>query len=167
MVDPAACAALCDGVDVVGVVHADADSRPPGQFGQPAQLERTDIWLAMKRSVQTGVRQHLGFVQLGAEKIADAVCREVTGQAGTFERFEMDADVDRPFPERLEHAPHVGVDDVEVQEQLRCIEGVQGLAGSRKQAVVHTCAILWQWESGVRSQGSGVRSYVLTLTPDP
>src|SRR5262249_2269198 len=51
------------------------------------------------------------------------------GQAAALERLEVDAQVERPVRERRAHAPQVGVEDVEVDEQLGGVELVEGGGG--------------------------------------
>src|SRR5207253_9248610 len=67
--------------------------------------------------------------ELGAKKAAAAARRNILRQPRAFERFEVHAHIHRPATKRAKHVLQVGVDDVQIDQELGGIESVYGLTG--------------------------------------
>ena len=116
---------------ILGLVDADAHLGPPCQFSQPAHLDRANDLVGNEDVGKPGIGEDFGLVELGAEKAASARRRNIARQPGALQRLEMDAHGNRPVAKGAEHPPQVGVDNVEIDHQLRRVERRERLADYR------------------------------------
>src|SRR5262249_15874446 len=92
------------------------------QGGQPFQLDGADDLVGDEDVRDTRIDQCLGLVQLGTEEAVRSARGDVLCQAGAFQRLEMDACLDAVLVAGIEEALEVGIDAIEIDEQLRRIE---------------------------------------------
>ena len=94
---------------------------------EPAQLDRPDHLVGDEDVRKTCIGEHLGLAELGAQEALAAAAGDVLGQTGALQRLEVNAHIHRAVPEGAEHAFEIGIDDIEIDEQLRRVERVERL----------------------------------------
>src|SRR5262249_45021642 len=116
-------------LDVARVIHADADLHSLRQLAQPPQLLPADNLVGDEDVGDAGVGEYLRLVQLGAEELRHPLATQIAGESAALQRLEVNPNVERTVGKRGPHALEIGVEDVEVDEQLRRFELVNGRHG--------------------------------------
>ena len=117
------------GTDVVGIIDAHAKLRSLRQLSETLQLDRPHHLIGDEDIGEPRIDEHLSLVELGTKKVAAAVRRDVLRQPGTLQRLEVHAHIHGRALVWLKHPLQIGINHVEIDQELRCVEGIIGWPG--------------------------------------
>lgn len=105
--------------DVVRIIDAHAHRGTASERCQPAEFVRPDDLVGDVYVGKARGDEGLGLVELGTQEAVGAGVGDVVGEAGAFERLEVDTGLDAALAAGGKEAMQVRIDDVEIDEEGR------------------------------------------------